>query len=65
MEAEKTKLQEELSYTEGFLKSVQVKLTNERFMASAPPKVVEMERNKEKDALHKISLLTEQINRMS
>jgi valyl-tRNA synthetase len=65
MEAEKTKLQEELSYTEGFLKSVQVKLTNERFMASAPPKVVEIERNKEKDALHKISLLTEQINRMS
>ena len=57
VEAEITKLTEELKYTEGFLKSVQKKLSNERFVAGAPEKVIALERNKEADALAKIETL--------
>jgi valyl-tRNA synthetase len=54
VEAEISKLTEELNYTKGFLKSVQGKLSNEKFVAGAPEKVLEMERKKEADALAKI-----------
>ncbi|MCF6294053.1 MAG: valine--tRNA ligase, partial [Flavobacteriaceae bacterium] len=57
VEAEITKLTEELNYTEGFLKSVQKKLTNERFVAGAPEQVVVSEKKKEADALAKIETL--------
>ncbi|WP_417559102.1 hypothetical protein, partial [Mesoflavibacter zeaxanthinifaciens] len=45
------------NYTEGFLKSVQKKLANERFVAGAPEQVIANERNKEADALAKIETL--------
>ena len=57
VEAEIVKLTEELKYTEGFLKSVQKKLSNERFVAGAPEQVIANERNKEADALAKIETL--------
>jgi len=57
VEAEIVKLTEELKYTEGFLKSVQKKLSNERFVAGAPEQVIANERNKEADALAKIDTL--------
>ncbi|AUC75470.1 valine--tRNA ligase [Olleya sp. Bg11-27] len=57
IEAEIVKLTEELSYTEGFLKSVQKKLSNERFVAGAPEQVIANERKKEADALAKIETL--------
>ncbi|WP_194765802.1 valine--tRNA ligase [Tamlana sp. I1] len=57
VEAEITKLTEELNYTEGFLKSVQKKLANERFVAGAPEQVVASEKKKEADALAKIETL--------
>ncbi|MGC1473755.1 MAG: valine--tRNA ligase [Psychroserpens sp.] len=57
VEAEIQKLTEELNYTEGFLKSVQKKLANERFVAGAPEQVVTSEKNKEADALAKIETL--------
>ena len=57
VEDEIAKLQEELSYTEGFLRSVQKKLSNERFVGNAPEQVVTLERNKEADALAKIETL--------
>ena len=57
VEEEIAKIEEELSYTEGFLKSVQKKLSNERFVSNAPEKVVELERIKEADALAKIETL--------
>ena len=47
----------ELSYTEGFLKSVKKKLSNERFVNNAPEQVVINERKKEADALAKIETL--------
>ncbi|MHB1104821.1 MAG: valine--tRNA ligase [Lutibacter sp.] len=57
VEAEKAKLLEELKYTEGFLQSVQKKLSNERFVSSAPEQVIANERNKEADALAKIETI--------
>jgi len=57
VEEEIKKLEDELQYTEGFLKSVQKKLANERFVAGAPEQVITNERNKEADALAKIETL--------
>ena len=57
VEAEKAKLEEELNYTEGFLKSVQKKLSNERFVNNAPEQVIKIERQKEADALSKIETI--------
>jgi valyl-tRNA synthetase len=61
VEAEKEKINDELTYTKGFLKSVQGKLKNERFVAGAPEQVVAVERKKEADALAKIALLEEKL----
>ena len=61
MEEEIKKIEEELKYTEGFLKSVQKKLSNERFVGSAPEKVVAIEKQKEADALAKIETLKESL----
>ena len=55
--AELLKLEEELKYTEGFLKSVQKKLSNERFVSGAPEQVVASEKKKEADAIAKIDTL--------
>ncbi len=57
VEAEIAKLSEELNYTEGFLKSVQKKLANERFVNNAPEQVVASEKKKEADALAKIETI--------
>ncbi|MDB3905092.1 valine--tRNA ligase [Crocinitomicaceae bacterium] len=62
VEAERQKIEQELDYSRGFLVSVQKKLSNERFVNSAPQNVVDMERKKESDALTKISLLEEKLN---
>jgi valyl-tRNA synthetase len=59
--AEIEKLRQELEYSQGFLKSVMVKLSNERFVANAKPEVVEVERRKMADAELKIKTIEEQI----
>ena len=55
------KLEEELKYTQGFLKSVMKKLSNERFVNNAPEKVVAVEKKKQEDAETKIEALEQQI----
>ncbi|MFR9651708.1 MAG: valine--tRNA ligase [Rikenellaceae bacterium] len=60
-EAELKRLNEDLKYQEGFLQSVMKKLSNERFVSSAPEKVVALERAKQSDAEAKIEALREQI----
>ena len=62
VEAERQKIEQELDYSRGFLTSVQKKLSNERFVNSAPKNIVDMERKKESDALTKIALLEEKLN---
>ncbi|WP_461534300.1 valine--tRNA ligase [Sinomicrobium sp.] len=61
VEAEIEKLQEELIYVEGFLKSVRGKLANERFVNNAPEKVVAIEKQKEADALAKIETIRDSL----
>lgn len=65
VEAEKAKLIEELEYTKGFLMSVQKKLSNTGFVASAPEQVIGMERKKEADALSKIAILEEKLGSLN
>ena len=60
-EEELTKLQEELKYQQGFLKSVEKKLNNESFVSKAPAKVIEIEQKKRIDAESKIKSLEETI----
>jgi valyl-tRNA synthetase len=59
--AEIEKLEEELKYIQGFLKSVQVKLSNEKFVANAKPEIIANERNKEADALAKITTIEQSL----
>ncbi|HRL70315.1 MAG TPA: valine--tRNA ligase [Flavobacterium sp.] len=59
--AEIEKLTAELVYTQGFLKSVQNKLANEKFVAGAPEKVLANERQKEADALAKITTIEQSL----
>ena len=61
VEAELKKLEEDLKYQQGFLKTVMGKLSNERFVANAPQKVVELERKKQSDAESKIKSIEERI----
>jgi valyl-tRNA synthetase len=65
LEGEKEKLNIDLKYTKGFLESVRKKLTNDKFMSSAPEQVVSSERKKEADALNKIAVLEEKIKELS
>ncbi|HCM59057.1 MAG TPA: valine--tRNA ligase [Bacteroidales bacterium] len=60
-EEEIRKLEEELVYQEGFLKSVLQKLSNEKFVANAPEKVITMERKKEADARARIATIKESL----
>lgn len=63
-EAEKSKIIEDIAYLEGFLKSVNAKLSNEKFVNGAPEKVVEMEKKKQSDTLEKISILKESLKKL-
>ena len=60
-EEELKKLTADLEYYEGFLNSVMKKLSNERFVSSAPEAVVANERAKKSDAEAKIAAIKEQM----
>lgn len=51
------KINKEIEYLEKFLKGVNAKLSNEKFVANAPESVVAMERKKQSDAQTKIENL--------
>jgi valyl-tRNA synthetase len=55
------KLQNELDYHKGFLKSVENKLNNKQFINNAPEQVVMNEKNKMTDAKSKIMILEAKI----
>ena len=59
---EKTK---ELAYQQGFVASVQAKLSNERFVSGAPEAVVAKEKAKLADGLERIRILEEDIKRLN
>lgn len=61
VEEEISKLTEELKYIQGFLKSVQAKLSNDKFVNGAPEKVLANEKQKEADALAKIATIKQSL----
>ena len=57
----KTDLLKDLEHQQGFIASVQKKLSNERFVQNAKPEVIEMERKKLADATARIKTIEESI----
>ncbi|WP_374948677.1 valine--tRNA ligase [Mucilaginibacter sp.] len=59
--AESVRLEKEKEYLLGFLKSVNAKLGNERFMANAKPEVIEIENRKKADAEAKLKIIEDNL----
>lgn len=57
------KIEDEIQYLHGFLRSVEAKLGNEKFMANAKPDIIEKEQQKKNDALQKIDTLQLALNK--
>jgi valyl-tRNA synthetase len=57
VEAERERLNAELVYLQGFLKSVDAKLSNERFVQNAKPEIIQNERNKKADSEAKMQII--------
>jgi valyl-tRNA synthetase len=55
--AEREKAEKELVYLQGFVRSVQGKLSNAQFVANAPASVIDNERKKLADAESKMQIL--------
>ena len=64
VEKEREAILKDLEYQRGFMNKVDEKLSNEKFVASAPPKVIEMERKKKADAEARIKSLEESLARL-
>jgi valyl-tRNA synthetase len=61
---ERQRLQKELEYYQGFVKSVQNKLNNEKFVSGAPAEVVNKEKQKLADGEMKIKNLEEELGKL-
>ncbi len=64
-EKERELVIKELDYLKGFLISVDKKLSNEKFVASAPPQVIANENQKKADAQSKIKSLEDSLAQLS
>ncbi len=64
VEAERKKLKDELEYQRGFIRSIEGKLSNERFVSSAPAAVVENERKKLADGQARVQILEESLSKL-
>ncbi|MBP6185327.1 MAG: valine--tRNA ligase [Saprospiraceae bacterium] len=62
---EREKLEKELDYYRGFVRSISGKLSNERFVSGAPVDVVDKERQKLADSETKIKALEESLSRLN
>ena len=59
--AQKNELLKDLEYLEGFLLSVEKKLSNERFVQNARTEVIELERKKKSDAEIRLAAIKESL----
>ncbi|HVS92508.1 MAG TPA: valine--tRNA ligase [Mucilaginibacter sp.] len=59
--AETDRLNKEKEYLQGFLRAVEAKLGNERFIQNAKPEIVENERKKKTDAETKLKIIEENL----
>jgi valyl-tRNA synthetase len=64
LDKERERIQKEIKKTEGFLKSVESKLSNEKFVENAPDEVVERERQKKADAQSDIEKLKQSLENL-
>ncbi|QKJ31035.1 valine--tRNA ligase [Mucilaginibacter mali] len=60
--AERERLEKEIAYLQGLLRSIEGKLSNERFMQNAKPEIVQNELKKKADTEAKIKILTDNLN---
>ena len=65
VDAERERLTKELEYLQGFLKSVNAKLSNERFVQNAKPEIIANERNKKADAESKINIIKDSLTALN
>ncbi len=63
--AEKARLEKEIAYLEGFLISVNAKLSNEKFVQNAKLEIIQNERNKQADALSKLEIFKENLKSLN
>ncbi|MGZ3901877.1 MAG: class I tRNA ligase family protein, partial [Bacteroidia bacterium] len=63
--AEAARLQKEKDYLTGFLRSVDAKLGNERFMNNAKPEIIEIELKKKADAEAKLKILEDNLTALA
>ncbi len=65
LDKERRRIEKEISQTEGFLKSVEKKLANQKFVENAPDDVVDRERQKKSDAESNIKKLKESLQNLA
>jgi len=65
VDAERERLLAELDYLQGFLKSVNAKLQNERFVQNAKPEIVDNEQKKKADAETKIAIIEDSLSALA
>ena len=65
VEEEIERIQKDIEYAEGFLNSVNKKLSNERFVNNAPDAVVANERKKQADGEERLRILKESLERLT
>ena len=58
------KIEKEIKYVNGFIKIVENKLSNKKFIDKAPKKLVDNEKNKMKDGMRKLKILNEKLNNL-
>ena len=56
-------IRQQLDYNLGFLKSIQSKLNNKKFVDNAPKQVLLNEQKKERDTLEKIKILESKLSK--
>lgn len=64
VEEERKKLLDELDYARGFVKKIESKLANKKFVENAPTKVVDMERKKLADGNGRVQMLEESLKQL-
>ena len=65
VDSERDRIEKEIDYQNGFLRSVEAKLSNERFVQNAKEEVVENVRRKKEDALSKLKILKAALESLS
>ena len=65
LQDEISKIQDDLDYQKGFLKSVNIKLSNKNFTNNAPESIIQNELKKKNDTLSKIAVLENRLSKLS